>query len=94
MVKAGSWAEIEQVILEPGERADRLPEDTKKTPLVMRVSGFLQSDTEAGGSAEIKTITGRILEGKLLSVNPGYSHSFGKTVPELLKIGTEADDEY
>ena len=32
------------------------------------------------------------LSGKLIVVNPSYSHSFGTTVPELLTIGTEAEE--
>ena len=39
-IAKGTWVEIEQVILTPEERATNLPEDTKKTPYVLRVSGF------------------------------------------------------
>ena len=87
----GSWVEIEQVILRPEERAPTLPEDTRKTPLMMRVSGFLLGDAEMGGNARIRTLVGRELEGKLRMVNPGYSHSFGTAIPELLTIGTEVE---
>lgn len=87
----GTWVEIESIVLRPEERAPTLPEDTRKTPLVMRVSGFLLEDAENGAEAKIRTIIGREHSGKLRTVNPSYSHSFGTVVPELLTIGTEAE---
>ena len=92
-VSKGSWVEIEQVILSPAERAPAVPEDTRKTPLVMRVSGFLQADAALADTVTIKTIIGRELSGTLVTVNPSYSHSFGFTMPELLPIGTMYDQE-
>ena len=85
----GTWVEIEQVILSPEERASSLPEDTRKVPYALRVSGFLMQDRSLGETALIRTIIGRELTGTLVTVNPSYSHSFGTTVPELLTIGTE-----
>ena len=90
-IQPGTWVEIEKVILAPEQRAPTLPEDTKKVPYVMRVSGFLIEPAELGGPAHIRTIIGRELSGVLKTVNPSYSHSFGKVVPELLTIGTEAE---
>jgi len=90
-IQAGTWVEIEQVILTPEQRAPSLPEDTRKVPYVMRVSGFLLEPAELGGDSRIRTIIGREMSGVLKTVNPSYSHSFGSTVPELLKIGTQAD---
>ena len=90
-VKKDTWVEIEQVILKPEERAPSLPEDTRQTPYVLRVSGFLMEEAEVGQEAHIRTIIGRELSGILKVVNPSYSHSFGTTVPELLTIGTEAE---
>ena len=88
-VAKGSWVEVEQVVLKPEERAPTIPEDTRKTPLVMRVSGFLVEEAELGAPAKVRTLIGRELEGRLRTVNPSYSHSFGATVPELLGIGAE-----
>ncbi len=85
----GTWVEIEQIVLTPEERAPSLPEDTRKVPYILHVSGFLLEDALPGQEARIKTVIGRELEGKILVVNPGYSHSFGDTVPELLTIGLE-----
>jgi len=90
-VKKGTWVEIEQVILRPEERAPSLPEDTRQTPYILRVSGFLMEEAEVGQEAHIRTIIGRELSGILKVVNPSYSHSFGTTVPELLMSGTEGE---
>lgn len=88
-IPAGTWVEIEKVVLNPEERAPSVPDDTKLTPYKMWVSGFFAEEGEIGEEVRIKSIIGRELSGKLVRVNPSYSHSFGKVVPELLKIGTE-----
>lgn len=90
-IEKGTWVEVEQVVLTPDQRASTLPEDTKKVPYMMRVSGFLEKDAEMGQEVEIRTIIGRVLNGKLVTLNPSYMHTFGNTVPELLKIGTEGN---
>lgn len=90
-VSKGTWVEIEQVVLTPAQRSPAVPEDTRKTPLVMRVSGFLLADAALSDQVSIRTIIGRELSGTLVTVNPSYSHSFGQTMPELLTIGTEAE---
>ncbi len=90
-IKAGTWVEIEKIILAPEQRAPTLPEDTRQVPYVMRVAGFLLKDAEIGAEARIKTLIGRELDGVLTTVNPSYAHSFGKVVPELLSIGLEED---
>jgi len=91
-IQAGTWVEIEEVILKPEQRAPSLPEDTRKVPYLLRVSGFLVEDAELGAVVRIRTIIGRELQGILKTVNPGYSHSFGTVVPEMLTIGTEAEE--
>lgn len=90
-IQSGTWVEIEQVVLTPGQRAPTLPEDTKQVPYLLRISGFLVEPAEIGGPARIRTIIGRELSGTLKTVNPSYNHSFGSTVPELLTIGTPFD---
>lgn len=87
-IKAETWVEIERVVLEPADRAPSLPEDTKQVPYVMHVSGFLVEPANIGEFARIRSIIGRIHEGTLIKVEPSYSHSFGKLIPELLTIGT------
>lgn len=88
----GTWVEIEQVVLTPEQRVQTLPEETRSVPYLLRVSGFLQQEAEIGQDVQVKTIIGRTLTGVLKSVNPGYRHSFGETVPELLRIGTDQEE--
>ena len=88
-VPAGTWVEVQRTVLAASERAPGLPADTAAVPLVMRVSGFLVEPAAVGGPARIRTRIGRELSGTLATVNPSYTHSFGRTVPELLMIGTE-----
>lgn len=85
----GTWVEIEQVVLQPAQRSASLPEDTKKVPYILRVSGFLMMDAELGQQVQVTTLIGRVISGKLKVINPSYRHGFGTVVPELLTIGTE-----
>ncbi|MBN1573405.1 MAG: 2-amino-4-ketopentanoate thiolase [Deltaproteobacteria bacterium] len=89
MVKEGSWVEVHRIVLEPGERAPQVPEDTKKVPLEMRVKGYLNDDAGMGDEVEITTAVGRVVSGKLTAVNPPYDHGFGEPIPELISIGRE-----
>ncbi|HHY81052.1 MAG TPA: 2-amino-4-ketopentanoate thiolase [Thermoanaerobacter sp.] len=90
MAQKGDWVKIKQVILEPEERAENIPQDTKETPLTMWVKGLLLQDGEIGDTVKIKTFTGRIVEGVLVEVNPRYIHDFGNPIPELIKAGIKA----
>jgi small nuclear ribonucleoprotein (snRNP)-like protein len=83
MVKKNSWVQIEKVILTPSQRLSSIPNDTKNTPLMMWVKGFLLDDANIGDTVQIKTKTGRLEEGKLIKVNPSYNHSFGDYVEEF-----------
>lgn len=87
--KKGKWVEICQTVLEPNQRAPQVPDDTKKVPLEMRVKGFIVSDAIVGETVTIRTVTDREVTGKLIAVNPGYEHDFGKPIPELLTVGEE-----
>ena len=91
MIKAGTWVEIKKILLTPEQRAPTLPEDTKKVPYMLNVSGFLLEDAALGSPARIRTLIGRELAGTLKTVNPSYRHNFGEVVPELLTIGLEED---
>ena len=88
-VPVGTWVEIEQIVLQPEARAASLPEDTRRVPYVLKVSGFLLDGAELGEEVRIRTIIGRELTGKLITINPSYEHNFGKVIHELLTIGTE-----
>jgi hypothetical protein len=85
--KTGEWVEIENVLLSPEQRAPQVPDDTKNTPYVMRVAGFLTAGAQLGEQAEIRTLSGRLVKGTLSTIRPHYTHSFGETVEELLDIG-------
>ncbi|MCG8538656.1 MAG: 2-amino-4-ketopentanoate thiolase [Clostridia bacterium] len=87
--KQGDWVNIYNTVLKPEERAPQVPQDTKKVSLETWVKGFIQHDAEIGDEVTIETITGRKVVGKLVEVNPSYSHSFGNTVPEVFKIGLQ-----
>lgn len=88
-IAKGSWVQIEQVVLEPGERAPHVPEDTKTVPLMLWVKGTLLEDASIGDTAEIETAIGRRMSGKLVAENPPYIHGFGRPIPELLGVGAE-----
>jgi len=86
-IKAGTWVEIEKTLLTPEQRAPQVPDDTRVTPYIMKVSGFLAADSELGSEVDIKTLSGRKVRGTLKVIRPHYEHSFGETVEELLNIG-------
>ena len=92
LVPKGTWVEIEQIVLTPEQRASVLPDETRKVPYVLRVSGFLLESGELGKEVSVETIIGRNLSGTLKVVNPSFSHGFGKTIPELLTIGTDKEE--
>lgn len=85
----GAWVEIELTVLTPAERAEGLPADTAVTPLLEWVDGFLTHPAKVGEEATVRSIIGRTHTGLLRRINPGYAHSFGDTVDEILTIGTE-----
>ena len=89
LIEKGSWVEIHDVVLEAGERAPQVPQDTQRVPLQMRVKGFLSAPAAIGEQADIETLSGRQLRVKLVQVNPAYTHSFGAPIPELTTIGRE-----
>lgn len=88
-IKKGTWVQIKKVLLEPSERAQNIPEETKKVPLKLLVKGYLQEDAHEGEEVKIKTIIGRKIQGKLVAENPRYQHDFGRPIPELLSVGKE-----
>ncbi|NCB42102.1 MAG: 2-amino-4-ketopentanoate thiolase [Clostridia bacterium] len=86
MVKKGEWVRIHAVVLEPSDRSPKVPDDTKGVPLELWTKGFLMEDAEMGAEVSVETVTGRIATGELIEVNPYYTHSYGKFVPELIQI--------
>lgn len=91
--KKGDWVRIHTIVLEVGQRATNIPEETQNVPLEMWDKGFLLEDSaNIGDKIKVETYIGRIVEGKLIEVNPYYQHDFGKCVPELLYIGRQAKE--
>lgn len=90
----GSWVEIENTVLSEDSRAPQVPEDTKKTPLMMWTRGLLIDDeAEIGQTVKINTLSGRIAEGKLVDIKPRYAHDFGYPVMELIESGITLKDD-
>jgi hypothetical protein len=83
-IPKGTWVEVELTLLNAVRRVGGRPADPAPT---VRVSGFLLEDAELGQQVRIRTINGKLHVGKLRIQSPSYGHSFGHTVPELLKIG-------
>jgi hypothetical protein len=86
LIKKDNWVLIKKIILQPEQRANNLPEATKKVPLLLWVKGNLLTDGEIGQEVEVKTLTGRIESGTLVEVNPSYMHNYGKFMPEIQQI--------
>jgi hypothetical protein len=84
-----TWVEIHRVLLDKGERAPQVPQDTRELPLEMKVKGFLLHEAALGDEVEIVTAAGRKTQGTLSAVNPSYDHNFGPPIPELSTIGRE-----
>ena len=89
LISAGTWVEIHSVVLPPEERAEHLPEDTRRVPLEMRVKGFLVAAAALAEEVEIITAAGRRVHGTLVQANPAYAHGFGAPIAELAVIGGE-----
>lgn len=89
--KKGDWVRIHKIVLEVGERAANLPEETKEVPLELWNKGFLLDDeANIGDEVEVETYIGRKVSGELVEINPYYDHDFGKLVPEIMYIGRQA----
>ena len=86
---AGDWVEVERVLLEPADRSKNLPPETAEKPLRMWIKGFAQAAGAVGGPMTVETMTGRLVEGTLSAINPGYFHTFGKPIPELVHVGVD-----
>ncbi len=86
---AGDWVEVERVLLEPADRSKNLPPETAEKPLRMWIKGFAQAAGAVGGPMTVETMTGRLVEGTMSAINPGYFHTFGKPIPELVHVGVD-----
>jgi hypothetical protein len=85
----GDWVEVQRTILEPAQRSTNLPPETADKPLLMWVKGFALTDGAVGQEMSVETMTGRHVTGTLSAVNPGYYHTFGDPIPELVHVGVD-----
>jgi len=84
------WVQIYRVILPVGERAPQVPKETAMVPLEMWVKGFLvEAQADIGTDVTIRSLTGRLLQGKLVAIQPCYEVNYGCPQAELLTIGVE-----
>jgi hypothetical protein len=87
-VAAGSWVEVQQIVLHAGQRAPNIPEDTAAVDFVARIRGFLEEDAPLGAEVAVQTLAGRSVRGRLTAVNPRNPADFGNPVAELLEVGS------
>lgn len=94
ILKKGDYVEIKIKVLDPYERQENLPDDTKKLPYEGKVRGYLIYDTEIGKETEIETPIGRRVKGILLGIVKEYQHNFGEPIRELIDIGKKVRKKY
>ncbi|MBE0700306.1 MAG: 2-amino-4-ketopentanoate thiolase [Acholeplasmataceae bacterium] len=86
MIAKTTYVQIFKVVLNPGERAENIPADTKNTPLELRLKGVLNHEASIGDVVTITTPSGRQEQGILIQVEPYFKHSFGHHVNILQNI--------
>lgn len=77
------------MVLRAGERAPQVPPDTQGVALELLARGWLDTPAALGDEVTVTTAAGRHVPGTLVTVEPGYDHTFGPPVPELLAVGRE-----
>jgi hypothetical protein len=87
--KLDDWVEIEYVLLEPADRSPSLPQDTAAQPLTVWLKGFARGTASLGEQVTVETATGRLVTGRLTSTTPGYYHTFGDPIRELVHVGRD-----
>jgi hypothetical protein len=90
IVPRGRWSRIHRLELAPSERAQGIPADTAAVPFETWINGWLVDEATIGERAQLRTPTGRIVEGVLVEADPGYNHSFGSPPPPLQRAGGRA----
>jgi hypothetical protein len=90
IVPRGRWARVHRLELAPSERPAGIPADTAAVPFETWINGWLVEDAAIGQRARLRTQTGRIVEGVLVEIDPGYHHSFGSPPAALQRAGGRA----
>lgn len=94
MLKKGDYVEIKITILNPEERAENLPEDTKKFAYEGKLRGYLLQDANIGEVVTVETPIGRFVKGVLLGEVKEYEHNFGEPIRELIDVGKKVKERY
>lgn len=89
LIESGQFVSIEREALGAGDRAAAVPDDTRATPLMVRVSGFLVEAARIGDEVSVTTRSGRIETGVLRDPAPRHGHDFGRLDPLLLRIAPD-----
>jgi hypothetical protein len=85
----GEWVEVERVLLEPADRSRALPPETAIQPMLVWSTGFATTEGGLGDEVTVETMTGRTVTGRLSAINPGYFHTFGNPIRELVSVGRD-----
>lgn len=86
----GEHVRIRWIVLRPEERSDKVPADTRTTPFVAWVNGYLEETSASiGDQVRVRTEIGRVLAGELVEIGPRTDHDFGSPQPELLAAGRQ-----
>lgn len=87
MAKKGEWVRIHKVVLKASNRTAKIPADTQKCDFEMWTKGVLQNEkAEIGDVVTIRSAVDRLETGTLIEVEPHYTHSYGKFIPEIIEI--------
>jgi 2-amino-4-ketopentanoate thiolase alpha subunit len=89
MCATGDWIEVQCTFIEAADRSEGLPPETADKALLEWVKGFAQAEAVLGRRVTVRTMTGRLVTGRLSCVNPGYFHTFGQPIPELRNVGID-----
>lgn len=85
--RPGDWVRVYLVLLPAGERAPGVPADTAALPYEGWINGWAEEAARVGEAMTIRTAAGRRVRGRLVEMNPGYQHTFGRPHPAMLAIG-------
>lgn len=85
-VSGGTRVAVRQRLLEPDDRSPSLPDDTAALPYEALIRGILLESAEVGATAIIQTAACRVLVGRLETVAPADTHTFGRPAPALVAV--------
>jgi hypothetical protein len=85
-VTAGTRVAVRLRLLDPGERAPGLPPETAALPYEAIVRGVLVEDAALGEEATVRTAIGRRVAGRLETIEPADTHTFGRPAPALVAM--------